>query len=373
MFRALPLVLSAFVASTYATYNCTTMKVPVSVSLETTKLDLSAPANETELTALVTQIVSATSNVTSALVKGTELLNATYEIYSQLCIPAGFKQNGTLEFAIHGINFDHSYWTFGGKGSPYNYVEAAINAGHAIFIYDRLGVGHSTKPDGIKEVQLSTEIAVAESLVKHVRKGIDGHTFGKVVGIGHSFGSIQLVGLAAKHGNVVDATVLTGFSTYSGSTQATFAGFGVRFAAQQNAKRWGNLTNSYLATQGIYNDQLTFFHYPEFDFANLELAETTKATLTIGELLTQGEALASPATSYTGPVFVVTGDKDFIFCGANCYQSMNGSANLLEPSKALFPAASSFSTYIPVGTGHAVNQHFSAPETYRVIEKWIGA
>ena len=37
------------------------------------------------------------------------------------------------------VNFDHTYWSFGGKGSKYNYVEAAVNAGYAVFSYDRLG------------------------------------------------------------------------------------------------------------------------------------------------------------------------------------------------------------------------------------------
>lgn len=44
--------------------------------------------------------------------------------------------------------------------------------------------------------------------------------------------------------------------------------------------------------------------------ASLVLAENTKATVTLGELLTQGDPLKSTAPDYTHPVFVVTGDKD---------------------------------------------------------------
>jgi len=78
-----------------------------------------------------------------------------------------------------------------------------LKAGHAIFMYDRLskswfcimsifwlslhhkGVGNSSKPDGIKEVQIGTEIAVATALVGHLRTIL---SFGKIVGIGHSYG-----------------------------------------------------------------------------------------------------------------------------------------------------------------------------------------
>lgn len=102
------------------------------------------------------------------------------------------------------INFDHSYWNFGGEGSPYNYVDAALKAGHATFIYDRLGssmfytsffccssdigVGESAKPDGIKEVQEDTETEVAAELIKYIRRGETGYQFQQIIGIGHSAG-----------------------------------------------------------------------------------------------------------------------------------------------------------------------------------------
>lgn len=60
-----------------------------------------------------------------------------------------------------------------------------------------------------------------------------------------------------------------------------------------------------------------------------------------------------------------------IECGGNCYQALDGEANLLQPAKKLFPASSDFSIYIPGETGHAVNMHYSAPETFVVIQDWI--
>jgi hypothetical protein len=47
---------------------------------------------------------------------------------------------------------------------------------------------------------------------------------------------------------------------------------------------------------------------------------------------------------------------------------MDGSPNLIEPSKRLFPAVSDFSIYIPAETGHGINAHFSAPEVYRTMQ-----
>jgi hypothetical protein len=50
---------------------------------------------------------------------------------------------------------------------------------------------------------------------------------------------------------------------------------------------------------------------------------------------------------------------------------MDGSLNLIEPSKKLFPAVSDFSFGIPAETGHGINAHYSAPEVYRTMQEWI--
>lgn len=141
------------------TYTCTENIIPVPIFAQTTDIKLSVPANQTELTGLATQLDSKTSNVSTEVYGAKISLDATYNIWSEICIPAGFSSGGIVELAVHGfvvtslilffffnifipshsVNFDHSYWNFGGPGSQYNYVEAAIESGHAIFIFDRLG------------------------------------------------------------------------------------------------------------------------------------------------------------------------------------------------------------------------------------------
>ncbi|KAF8631705.1 hypothetical protein AX17_005037 [Amanita inopinata Kibby_2008] len=310
--------------------SCTESVVAVTVSVQAASLTLMPPQNQAELTGFATRFASQRSNVTEeAGVSQMYDLNAQYDIWTKLCVPQGFN-NGTLQFAIHGINFDHSYWEFGGDGSQYNYVDMAVAAGHAIFIYDRLGVGQSSKPDGINEVQRSTEIGVATELLKFLKRGSTGLTFSKVIAIGHSFGSSQVVGLTANHADLVDAIVLTGFSSYAGGMLTAFSTFGLTIASLQNPERFGTLPSSYLATEGIFNDQTNFFRYPAFEFSVLKLASDTKGTLTVGELATQS---AQPAQSFDKPVFIVTGDKDFIFCAGDCYQTALGASNLIMGTK----------------------------------------
>ncbi|KAF8955634.1 hypothetical protein BDZ97DRAFT_1856429 [Flammula alnicola] len=365
---ALSAATSAFALLPRSSPQCQQVTIPVSITTNTLVINVSTPANQSELTGLITKFTSLTSNVTKDDIQGQTSLNATYNIWTLLCLPSGSNTSSTVEFAIHGVNFDHTYWNFGGDGSPYNYVDAAIKAGHAIFIYDRLGVGQSSKPDGIKEVQQATEIEIGAQLIRYLKSGKSGHTFSRFVGIGHSFGSLQLIGIVAKYGDLLDATVLTGISPFSGGLNTAVAAFGLTIASQQNPSRFGSLSNSYLATESIINDQVDFFDFPFFDQKVLQLASDTKGTLTLGELISLG---ASVAANYTNPVFVVTGEHDFIFCGGNCYQSMNGSANLIEPTKVLFPAVQTFDFFIPANVGHGINLHFGAPEVFAKIQSWI--
>ncbi|PPQ94914.1 hypothetical protein CVT25_004400 [Psilocybe cyanescens] len=355
---------------------CQQVTIPVIISATTQNIDLKAPKNQSELTGLITRFTSLSSNVTADVLKGETNLTASYKIWSLLCLPSNVstKPVTTVEFAIHGINFDHSYWNFGGDGSQYNYVDAATRAGHAIFLYDRLGlqgVGQSSKPDGIKEVQTATQIEVAAMLIRYLKSGKSGYKFTKFIGIGHSYGSIQLVGIASKFGNLLDATILTGFSPFQGGIGTSLAAFGLTIASQQNRARFGALSNSYLATQSIYNDQAAFFAFPFFDFDVLKFASATKGSATLGEFLTLS---AQAALNYTNPIFVVTGDKDFIFCGGDCFQLFPGApVNVVEASKVLFPSVQKFNVSIPANTGHAINVHFGAENVYASIQGWIAS
>ncbi|KAF8955647.1 hypothetical protein BDZ97DRAFT_1926508 [Flammula alnicola] len=313
----LALSTTAFALLPSSSPHCQQLTIPVSITANPFVINIPTPANQSELTGLITKFTSLTSNVTKDDIQGQTSLNATYKIWTLLCLPSNSTAS-TVEFAIHGLNFDHTYWNFGGDSSPNNYVDAAIKSGHAIFIYDR--VGQSSKPDGIKEVQQATEIEIAAQLITYLKSGKSGHKFRRFVGIGHSFGSLQLIGLAAKYGNLLDATVITGFSLFSGGLHTAIAALGLTIASHQNPSRFGSLSNSHLATESIINDQLDFFDFPFFDPKVLQLASDTKGTITLGELISLG---ASPAVNYTNPVFVVTGEHDFLFCGGNCYQSLN--------------------------------------------------
>lgn len=85
-----------------ASYTCTESVIPISITAQTTVLKISPPANQTELSGYTGLMSSLTSNFTTDVVDGKTTLNASYNIWSELCVPAGFKAGGTVELAIHG-------------------------------------------------------------------------------------------------------------------------------------------------------------------------------------------------------------------------------------------------------------------------------
>ena len=58
-----------------------------------------------------------------------------------------------------------------------------------------------------------------------------------------------------------------------------------------------------------------------------------------------------------------------IFCGADCTQPSDQSA-LVQPT--LFPSASNgYQSYLVPGTGHGINAHYSAPQAFQQIQKFV--
>lgn len=127
-------------------------------------------------------------------------------------------------------------------------------------------------------VQSFTDLAIAQKLALMLRNGdIGGQKFTKIVGVGHSYGSVQTQALSATLPNVLDAVILQGFTSTSRalvvfvqtitlaiSVNATalpfvIAGAAFSIATEVFPERFSKteLTNGYLATLGVSFYQLT--------------------------------------------------------------------------------------------------------------------
>ena len=99
----LVILLFQYAGSVLATYTVHNLTIPVNVSTNVTQISMSPPLDQIQLTGLLQDVFSATSNV-SELQTGTAPLRASYRIFGQLYIPNNWKSRGTgvLEFAVHG-------------------------------------------------------------------------------------------------------------------------------------------------------------------------------------------------------------------------------------------------------------------------------
>ena len=68
-----------------------------------------------------------------------------------------------------------------------------------------------------------------------------------------------------------------------------------------------------------------------------------------------------PQPSYTGPVDIVLGQYDYIFCTGNCSYPTNQAEAFLS---ALFPNALHKGTFLQPDSGHLIAQHYSAGQGF---------
>jgi len=216
----------------------------VSANAQNEKFLLSNPPNQLAVTEAFVEYLQANSNFAASVNGGMQTVSGTYTINARLCYPTVASTDSDfdkIQFLIHGIGFDKNYWDI---AAGYSYIDAAAAAGYATFSYDRLGVGLSAHPDPIQTVQSYLEVEIAHRLIKSLRNGaLAGKDFDKIAAVGHSFGSIQLIGVASKYPKDLDAIILQGFTTYGGALPLTFADFNSAIASQNQPSRFPGLSN----------------------------------------------------------------------------------------------------------------------------------
>jgi len=123
-----------------------------------------------------------------------------------------------------------------------------------------------------------------------------------------------------------------------------------------------------LVTDSPISNSFAFYRYPNFDSNLFYTLDGQKQTYSIGEILTLTSIVAK-APAFTGPVDVVIGQNDLIFCQADCLTPVEQSAQVVP---ALFPAASAGSQHYSVpGVGHAVNSHYNATLAFKQMISFL--
>lgn len=347
---------------------CVSGLVPVTVSTNSNiKLNFDLPQNQSQVTEAFLDMFSAGSTFAEQLAGGSATVGGNYSIGASYCTPVNNTKPSSVQILTPGIGFARDYWDY---APGYSYADFAAENGYATFLYDRLGNGNSTKPqDGIQTVQGSLHVAILTYLATQLRQGHLAGTFDKVIGVGHSFGSIITQGVTRNNPDLFDGVILTGFSTNFTGVPVTILGAGFAIASEVQPDRFNGLPNSYLLTDTMLGDQVGFFREPGYEPQLLTSYESVKVPVTFGELFSQATT-SGIAKAYNKPLAVVNGGNDLPFCDGNCSYPTSQAANVRA---ALYPSLNntSFGSYLAPGSGHALNLHYASAGAFAYIQNFL--
>lgn len=265
-------------------------------------------------------------------------------------------------------------------------MRTAASYGYSTFRYDRLGTGLSETPsNGFDITQAATETAILTSLIQMLRTngtstGTGGSTqnvtrYPRILGIGHSYGAFQLQYLTSTYPSLLSGTILQGFSANGTGFPFTFctAGFSIASTIFPSRPLIASKPPTWLVTGTRTTNQPLYWYFPHYDLDAFEWSWERTEPVTIGTFVTIGD-LVKAAPTWNSPTQVIVGDRDYIVAFGDAYASGLPQDNedakemtiprLVRPM--LYPnlTEDNFEAYIPAFTGHAINTHFSAPETY---------
>ena len=285
---------------------------------------------------------------------------AQYRLAGWLCRPA--RTTTTVQLLIPGLTYAHRYWT--GIGTRTDYTTAALAGGDAVYLIDRISTGASDRPPA--DQATTTEATVTHQAVHALRDGTLGR-FTRVVGVGHSFGSVIAMAEAATYHDV-DALVLTGLLHNIRIDEMTRFTTDLYPAAADpkftdTAPPDGYLTTRPGSRPGYFLDPHTAVR------GATGWDEQTKTTATTGELTFTPDDELSYSRAITVPVLFVMGTTDTLFCGTG--QPCTTPADICQREHFAFPPGTALAAATIPRTGHSINLHRTVPLAFTAINTWL--
>lgn len=279
-----------------------------------------------------------------------------------------------LQVLAHGSSYTKEYWNraaWGNMTTKNSWQMFAYEKGYSTLAIDRLCYGGSSHPDPQLDCQLTTSIESFHALFGALKNGTASPRIpipSELMFVGHSAGSITVSNFIQTHPKDVDTAILTGwpsgpisaigaaeyYTSHNLTPPATppmypaFAPGAIAFPS-----RFAGLPQGYIASQNT--SQRAIGYSGEYDPSYPYLDYLTQSTFPLGEASYTG---VLSFNAFQGKVIVATGEFD---------QIAHADPDVIERTRGRFPSASSFAWVNATRSGHLVNYHFSARETYEKV------
>lgn len=308
-----------------------------------------------------------------------QVRGGSYHLAAEYChaVPEPKNQPAPLQILLHGsAGYTKEYWNRGswGNGSTkYSWTQAMNRAGYSTLVVDKLGNGESSHPDPLYDVQLPLQMETVYSLIQQIKTGkaqdIPAPLKGALTYVGHSSGCLLGAALAQTHPSAVDAVILTGYPAAKSNNKGGTPSYHYLPAALSRPNQFPkNLSYGHLRMNSEVNRTSAFYYPGHYDHRIAHLDYETQGAQPIGE----GFDLGPPTQpAFKGKVLVVTGTKDPAICGFIPVNDCKFNKSILTAVSDDFSANTGFDWYAPP-SGHALNWHYSAPDTYQAVVKKLG-
>jgi len=359
-------------------------------------------------------------------------VSGTFTLFGQLCRPQSrhgalvvYSEEPKLQLLVHGSTYNHTYWSslqepssdFVGAAADddegteelflheeLSWIHSATRRGYWTLAIDRLGQGRSSRPDPVTVVQDPLQTQLLHLLARRIRDedilGLgfsqkwwpggenhgDGYV-GKIIYVGHSFGSGLGVHLASAHPDDFDGLILTAIATVREGANPQPGSFLARWAPAAKAfpdRFPPDLPSGYLASTNKTGREALYWGVPaeEFDPVMFERDWEGQGTHPLGEVLTVGEYLAKPPGSeFRKPVLVADGSADAIFCSdlgsrdlgpVDCRPGPDGE---IGKTRGWFPGVPGrlFATYRQPSSGHDHLLHRTGDQLIAHAHDWLAS
>ncbi|KAH8800291.1 Alpha/Beta hydrolase protein [Xylogone sp. PMI_703] len=320
---------------------------------------------------------------------GVLLPAAIYNISGSYCPPTTIipHREHTVQLLIHGATANKHYWSAlgpvggGYQERNYSWIDVSRAQGYHTVAIDRLGVGNSSHPSP-GDVRLPLDADITSQIVHQLReKPLPvSHTpgrprqkpFKKVILVGHSIASVIINYLINNEPDVADAVVLTGYVHVF--TKLATSGQQFASAASIFPRRFPGLDAGYQSIVSAENMRVSFFSDDgSFDPVIPTLNWQREDVQGTGEVQSLGSLLGSSfatdtAENFRAPIAIVIGEFDEPLCNSNCHE---GNSNLAVMSKSYYPHSRAFEPIVIPGTGHFLNLHYTAKQTFSRVHNWL--